>query len=229
MATIREKDFVEVEYTGRTKEDNIIFDTTDEKTAKESDIYNANMTYGPLGICIGEGALIKGLENQLVGKEIGMEYEITLEAEDAFGKKSTKMLKIIPTNTFRKEKINPMPGMQVNIDGMLGTIKTVTGGRTIVDFNHPLSGKSIIYRIKVNKIITDDAEKIKNYIALQLNIKPDFFSIKIENEEAKIQFKEGLSLKNLNIENLTKKLQELTEVKKFEYIETKPAPKKEQK
>ncbi len=229
MTTIKEKDFVEVEYTGKITEDNHIFDTTDEKIAKENDIYNPSMTYGPLGICIGEGALIKGLEDQLVGKEIGKEYEIKLECEQAFGKKSSKMLKIVPTNTFKKEQINPAPGMQVNIDGMLGVIKTVTGGRTIVDFNHPLSGKDITYKIKATKIITDDAEKIKNYIALQLNIKPDFFTIKIENEEAQIQFKEGLSLERLNMENLTKKLKEFTKVKKFNYIETKPAPEKEQK
>ncbi|MCH8980513.1 hypothetical protein IH922_00675 [candidate division KSB1 bacterium] len=50
--------------------------------------------------------------------------------------------------------------MQINIDGMMGIIKTAGGGRCLVDFNHPLSGKEVTYTIKVNKIITDDKEKL---------------------------------------------------------------------
>jgi len=140
---IKQKDFIEIDYTGKVKEDNVIFDTTDEKAAKENDIHNEEMTYGPVIICVGEKHVIKGLDDWIAGKEIG-EYDVDLKPEDAFGKKDAKLLKLIPTNVFLKQQISPMPGLQVNMDGVVGTIRSVSGGRIFVDFNHPLDRKSVV-------------------------------------------------------------------------------------
>ena len=54
---------------------------------------------------------------------------------------------------FKKQNIIPYLGLQVNIDGILGIIRTVTPGRAIIDFNHPLSGKNLIYK-RANKWIS---------------------------------------------------------------------------
>jgi len=83
-----------------------------------------------------------------------------------------------------------MPGMQLNIDGMVGTIKTVSGGRTLVDFNHPLAGKELLYKIKLNKKITDDKEKLSGYLKLSLGTKD--FEAEITNNNAKITFKKEI-------------------------------------
>lgn len=220
MARIKEKDFVEVEYTGKTKDDNIIFDTTNEKTAKDNGFYNPQMPYGPVGVCIGEQQILKGLEENLIGKDDGKSYTIELSPEKAFGKKDPKLLKIVNTNVFKKENIDPVPGLQVNIDGVLGMIKTVTGGRSVVDFNHPLSGKDVVYEIKVNKILDDDGEKIKAFVTLQFNLKPDSFTISVdENKNAALKFKEGIKLKHFNLEKMTEKLKELVGVEKVNYEE----------
>lgn len=229
MVTVKEKDFVEVEYTGTVKLDNTVFDTTDEKIARANNIHNPHMTYSSLSVCIGDGALVKGLEDALIGKEVGKSYSIELSPDNAFGKKSTKLLKIIPASVFIKEEIRPVPGLHINVDGSIGIVKSVTSGRIIVDFNHLLAGKDVVYKIKINKLVTDDAEKIKFYIMLQLNVKPDLFSISIDGENAKIQFKPGISLKELNMKVLTDKFLSFTNVKHVEYVETKPALKKENK
>ena len=162
MASIKKGEFIEVEYTGRIKEDNLIFDTTNEKLAKEAGMNAPNMTYGPVIVCLGEGQLLKGLENQLEGKETEKEYTFTISPEDGFGKKDAKLIRMVPINVFKKQNIMPQPGMQVNIDGLIGIIKTAAGGRCLVDLNHPLSGRELNYTIKVNKIITDNKEKIKS-------------------------------------------------------------------
>lgn len=229
MGTVKEKDFVEVEYTASVKSDNFVFDTTDEKIARQNNIYNPKMSYNPLGIRVGDGALVKGLEKAIVGKEIGKEYTVELSPDDAFGKKLSDLLKIIPSSVFAREKVNPVPGLQISVDGLTGTVKTVSGGRIIVDFNHPLAGKDIIYKIKINRLMTDDAEKIKNYLMLRLNVNPNFFTVTIEGDIAKIQFKEGISLKELKMDVLTEKLLSFTKIKRVEYIETKAAPKKQAK
>jgi len=213
LTTVKEKDFVEVEYTAKLKETGSVFDTTNEAIAKEQGIAEEGMVFGPLGIRIGDGALIKVLEEKLIGKEIGKDLEIILTPEESFGKKSAKLLKIVPTSAFTKQKIRPIIGMQINIDNQLGTVKTVAGGRSIVDFNHPLSGKDIQYDIKITRIITDDAEKIKNFVALQLNLKPEFFDVKIEEEKATISIQKELSQDHLHKDVITEKIKEFTTVK----------------
>jgi FKBP-type peptidyl-prolyl cis-trans isomerase 2 len=169
MAVISKKDFVEIEYTGRLKEENIVFDTTDEKVAKENNLQGGE--YGPVVICVGENQVLKGIDKNLEGKEIGKEYSLKIPPEDAFGTKDAKLIQLIPTNKFKQQNIQPMPGMQLNIDGIMGTVKTVSGGRTLVDFNHPLSGREMSYTVKVNKKITDDNEKLAGYLRLSLGTK----------------------------------------------------------
>jgi len=187
------------------KEGNEVFDTTSEEVAKKEEIAQEGMSYGPVTICIGEGHLVKGLDDELEGKETGQEYTIELAPENAFGKKNAKMLKLVNTNIFLKQNIKPTPGLQVNIDGVLGTIRSVAGGRTIVDFNHPLSGKEIIYKIKPNKVLTDDIEKIKSFLELQLNTKD--IEVKKEDTKTKIEYKQDIPKEVL--EQLGKKLKDL--------------------
>jgi FKBP-type peptidyl-prolyl cis-trans isomerase SlyD len=154
---INKDDFVQIEYTGKTKSENVIFDTTDAKIAKDNHMQGEN--YGPMVIQVGAGSVLKGLDSALVGKEEGKDYHIEIKAEDAFGKKSAKNIQLISTAKFHKQQVNPMPGMQVTIDNMIGIIKTVTGGRTLVDFNHPLASQDLVYHVKINRIVTDDKEK----------------------------------------------------------------------
>jgi len=202
---IQEKDFIELEYTGKLKEENIIFDTTDEKTAKDNDLYQENAEYAPIVICVGQSQIISGLDKELIGKEINKPYTIEVKAEDAYGKKNAKLIQLISTSKFKKENIQPMPGLQVNIDGTMGLIKTVSGGRTLVDFNHPLAGKDLIYDIKINKIITDNKEKINSILKVNLGIKDA--ETKVENKKATIATKQEIP-KQLH-EELKKKIKEL--------------------
>lgn len=187
---IKNKDFVEIEYTGKIKNDNTVFDTTDEKIAKENEIHNEKMTYGPVVICVGENQVLAGLDKAIEGNEVGKDYSIELIAEEAFGKKDAKLIQLIQTSKFLKQNIQVVPGLQVNIDGMMGLVKTVSGGRTLVDFNHPLSGKDLVYDIKLKKLVIEDIDKLKGYLKMQLGA--DEIDIKIENNEAKVQLKQEI-------------------------------------
>lgn len=164
---LKKGDFIEIEYTGKVKETGEIFDLTSEEEAKKNNIYNPKAHYGPVIICIGQNDILKGLDTQLIGKEKG-EYTIEISPENGFGKKNPKLMKIVSTNIFKKQKIAPFPGLRLNMDGLLGTIRSVSGGRTIVDFNHPLAGRNLIYKIKINQLITKPEEKLRGFIQLHL-------------------------------------------------------------
>jgi FKBP-type peptidyl-prolyl cis-trans isomerase 2 len=184
---VKENDFVELDYVGKIVDGGEVFDTTSEETAKESDLFNDETKYEPAIVCIGKNHLLKGLDKNLVGKEIGKSHTFKLSPEDAFGKKNAKLIQLIATSKFRQQKINPFPGLQVNIDNMIGIIKTVTGGRTIVDFNHPLSGKELEYTVTVNKIVTDLAEKVKAMIKL-IGIDIKAVEVSVSEGNAKLEF-----------------------------------------
>jgi len=210
---MKKGDFIEVEYSGEVKDEDMIFDTTDEKQAKELNIHNKDARYGPIVIVLGEGHIIKGIDKELEGKDIG-EHKIDVAPEEGFGKKNAKLLRMIPARVFKKDDINPMPGLQVNVDGYLGVIKTVSSGRCIVDFNHPLSGRDLVYEVKVNKVVTDDNEKIKALLLIMLNEK----EINFEFNEGKLTVKYEKTIPDEGKEKMIDKVKELIpSVKEIEF------------
>ncbi len=218
--TTKNNDFVEIEYTGIVKEDNSVFDTTDEAIAKKEGFHNPKHKYGPQIVCLGQKQLLKGLDKEAVGKEVGKEYEITISPEDGFGRKDAKMMKLVPTKFFTKENIKPMPGLPVNIDGAYGIVRTVTGGRVIVDFNHPLSNKELIYKFKINRIVTEDKEKLASFLELELGAKKDETEIEVQEGNAKVTLKKAIPEQFAKV--IEKKVLEMIPtLKKLEFAEEK--------
>ncbi|MCD6576256.1 MAG: peptidylprolyl isomerase [Nanoarchaeota archaeon] len=177
--TIKEGDFVNVDYTGKV--DGKVFDTTSEEIAKKEGIYSKNTKYGSITIVVGAGHLIKGIDEALVGKNVGDEFTIIVTPEKAFGKKNPKLLKIIPQKIFKEQKVDAYPGMTVSVDNLLGTVVSVSAGRVIVDFNHPLAGKELEYKIKINKLVEDKKEQVAAIVELYGNVSDCEIELK-ENE-----------------------------------------------
>ncbi len=208
---IKKHDFVELDYTGRIKEDKIVFDTTLEQTAKDSNIHNPKFKYKPVIICIGEKHLIKGLDDALIGKNPGT-YTIEVKAEHAFGKKTPELLKLIPTRLFSKDDIKPFVGLEVNVDGTLGIVRSVSGGRVIVDFNHPLAGRDLIYDVEVKRTVTDPLEKTRALLEL---MSVPFENIDIVDDKAVITTK--TQIPEPAVKGLVDNIKKLTKLKSVEF------------
>ncbi len=201
---IKKHDFVELDFTGRLKDTNEIFDTTDAKVAKEANIFSEKGDYSPIVICIGEGHILPGIDEFLEGKEPG-KFKLDLPAEKAFGKKNAKLIVMIPTSKFAEQGIQPVPGLRLNIDNRVGMIKTVTGGRCVVDFNHPLSGRDVIYELNVNKLITDKKTQVEAVLKVLLGLRSP--KVSVAEKKAKVTLPE---LPKPLLDELSKKLKELT-------------------
>ena len=189
---IKKHDFIEIEYLAKIQDSGLVFDLTNEEAAKQYNLYDPKATYKPIIICLGKNDILKGLDDALEGKEPGSSYTITLAPEQAFGKKQASLIKLVPTSLFTKESIRPVPGLKVNLDNIIGTIKSVSGGRTIVDFNHPLAGKTLIYEIKILRIVTSPKEKLEGLLAhiitkYQVTITEEQAVIKSNIKEAHIK------------------------------------------
>ena len=206
---LKKGDFIEIEFIGKIKESGVIFDVTNEHDAKKYNLYNPNIKYSPLIICIGENNIVKGLDEFLIDKEIE-DYTVDLPIEKAFGPKDPKLMKIVPNNLFKKQKINPFPGLQINFDGIIGTIITAGSGRVIVDFNHPLAGKELIYEIKIKRLITDTKEKLTSILKPLSN---KDIEIKLENNIASINLKINEQIQQPLINKIKSLIPEIKDIK----------------
>ncbi|MBI4980359.1 peptidylprolyl isomerase [Candidatus Woesearchaeota archaeon] len=209
---VKHHDFVEVDYTGRLA-DGTVFDTTIEDVAKMNNFFSEKQKFGPIIICVGEQQILPGLDTSLIGKEIGTEFTITLTPEHAFGRRDIKNLKIVPMSTFKQHKMEPYPGLQIDVDGQMGTVMRISGGRVTVNFNHPLAGKEVVYEVKVHRKLTDTTEQIIAFLNTSLKVPADKISVELKEESANVtmplNFPEQLN------EMIGKKLAELTGLKEI--------------
>ena len=166
---VKEGDFIRLEYTGKVQETGNVFDTTDEDVAEEAGIKLDNKSYGAIPIVIGGGHVLKGLDEALIGMEEAEEKTVEITPEEGFGLRDPKLLQLIPMGEFKKQGMKPEVGMAITSDGTTGIIRSVSGGRVRVDFNHELAGKNLEYNIKVVKVLEDDVEKVKSMIELHYN------------------------------------------------------------
>ncbi len=161
LSSIREGDFVLIEYELRVKETGELIDTTSEDEARKAGIYDASERYGPRLVIVGEGRLIPGLEKAISQMSEGEEKSLEIPPEEAYGKRDPSKIRVMPLNALRRRGVEEIePGKIIEIDGKMAIIRSITGGRVLVDFNHPLAGKTIVAKIKVVKILRDLAEKV---------------------------------------------------------------------
>jgi FKBP-type peptidyl-prolyl cis-trans isomerase 2 len=179
--TVKNGDFIRIEYT-ESVEGQVIA-TTDKDVATEKGIFNEDAQYGPHLIVVGAGQLVKGYEDDLIGKEIGYSGTVEIAPENAFGLRDPKLVEILPINRFKEKK--PVPGMRVGVENKVGTVTRVIGRKVNVDFNHPLAGRTIVYEYKILEFIEDRLEKLKALIKtfarmdLEAEIKDDVATITV--------------------------------------------------
>lgn len=184
---MKKGDFVKIDFTGKVADTGEVFDLTSEEEARKEGIFNEKQTYGPTLVIVGSGMVIPGLEEKLLEMNVGEEKEFDIEPSRAFGPRSPKLMKIMSLGKFLEKKINPVPGLFVDIDGMQARVKSVSGGRVMVDFNHPLAGKRLHYRLKLVSQVTEPLEKVKSMldyygIKAEPSIKEGILTIKAEKE-----------------------------------------------
>ncbi|QLJ52943.1 MAG: hypothetical protein Sv326_0768 [Candidatus Fermentimicrarchaeum limneticum] len=160
MEKLNDEDFVKISYTGRSAVTGKVFDTTNAEKAKEAGISEEGRKYAPILIVLGKGNVVKGLETALKGMGVGEQKSVELSPENAFGNRDPNLVRIMPLAEFKRREIDPFPGMLLDLDGMKGIVKSVSGGRVMVDLNHPLAGEKVIYDVKVEEKLSDQNSKI---------------------------------------------------------------------
>jgi len=139
LDVVKKGDKVKVEYTGKL-EDGTIFDSSDKHDA-------------PLEFIVGQGQLIKGFDNAVVGMKKGEEKEVTLKPEEAYGPHRPELVKEMPRESFQVEQ-DIKPGMMFMVQVQDGRqipvrVSDVSDSTVTIDLNPPLAGKTLVFTIKV--------------------------------------------------------------------------------
>jgi FKBP-type peptidyl-prolyl cis-trans isomerase SlyD len=158
---VAEGDFIRLSYTGKV--DDRIYDTTDEETAKEAGIHNQSAVYGPVMIRVGSRHVVVGLDDAVIGRDVGESGSVEVPPEQAFGPHDETRMESVSVAKFREK---PRLGMQVELDNREGTVVNLIGRRAIVDFNHPLAGKTVQYTYTIERVAETTEEKIQGLIHL---------------------------------------------------------------
>ena len=142
--SIKKGDKVKIDYEG-TLEDGTVFDST-EKQGK------------PAELEIGTGQLIPGVDKALVGMKKGEEKTIKLGPEDAYGEPKPELMKEVPReNLGIDDELEPgMVLMLTMPNGMqfAALVVEVSGEKVTIDLNHPLAGKTLIFKVKIVDIVS---------------------------------------------------------------------------
>jgi FKBP-type peptidyl-prolyl cis-trans isomerase 2 len=157
---INKGDIVRLEFSGYLADSNELFDTTNAEVAKDAGIFNENATYAPIPVLVGSGRLFEGLEDALVGAQVGVEQESTIPPEKAAGARDPKLVENIPVRDFLKQDIEPKVGMEVNIKNRVGMITAITPRVVRVDFNRRFAGRTLKYKFKVTMRVEEPVDKV---------------------------------------------------------------------
>jgi len=153
-------DFILINYTSKVKETGEIFDTTTEETAKKEKLYKEGEIYEPMLVVVGEGWVLKALDEALLNFEVNKKDSVEIPPEKAFGSRDPEKVKLIPLRRLIAQGITPKLGMRIEYNKKLATVRTMGAGRVQLDYNPPLAGKNLVYEVTVEKKLETNAEKI---------------------------------------------------------------------
>ncbi|MDA3908137.1 MAG: peptidylprolyl isomerase [Sulfurimonas sp.] len=125
-------------------------------------VVDTNIGGEPLVFMFGKGQIIPGLENGIVDMEIGEKADLLVKAEDAYGIHNPDAKQEVPKDQFAGIELElGMPLYGQGEDG--GTVQVVVkeiGEETvIIDFNHPLAGKDLMFSVTINNVRDASAEE----------------------------------------------------------------------
>ncbi|MFB6136641.1 MAG: peptidylprolyl isomerase [Halobacteriaceae archaeon] len=146
-------DSVTLEYTGRL-DDGTVFDTSREAVAEEAGLaeQQADREYDPLTVEIGEGQIIEGLEDDLVGMEEGDSASISVPPESGYGERTEE--RVVEYDRAEMDEAlgdeQPREGMHVRGQGgQVGEIVAVDEESVAIDFNHELAGETLTFDVEI--------------------------------------------------------------------------------
>jgi len=213
-----------VNYTAKVKDTDEVIETTLEEDAKKFNIYDPTRTYEPRLVSVGDGWVLKGLDEALTNANVGESLNIDVPPEKGFGERDPDKVRMIPLRKLGDKAEEVKVGDAIEIDDKVAIVRFIGSGRVQVDYNHRLAGKTIAYALQVLKRLEQDNEKITALIKRRIPVDESKLKIALSESNLDIELPsehymhEGLQVIKRAIVNDIFKY--VSNVKKVKFIET---------
>lgn len=142
MAQAKYGDTVKVHYTGRLA---------------DGTVFDSSLDRDPLQFTIGEGHLIPGFQQAVIGMNPGESKTATIPADEAYGPHREEMVVVVDREQFPRH-LRPQVGQQLEIHQaddrtIVVMVTDVTETSVTLDANHPLAGKDLTFEIELVEIV----------------------------------------------------------------------------
>jgi FKBP-type peptidyl-prolyl cis-trans isomerase SlyD len=215
IMSIKKGDFIRLSYTGKTDEGHV-FDTTNEDVAKANNIYTEKGKYGGDIIIVGSHHTVEGLDEDLIGKDVGHIGSVTMPPEKAFGIRNPELIEDMP---ITKLQTKPQVGMRVEVDGRPGVVIKAIGRMMQVDFNRYLAGQTLTYDYEIKEKIDDNEAKIQGLLGLYIGRE---LPVQINDSSATIEIEPELTYNQrwlMSKMQIAREIIKNTKIKEISYIE----------
>ena len=230
--TFKKGQLILLDYTAKIKDNGEVFETTIEDEAKKHSLHESNIKYMPKLVSVGEGWVLKGLDDALLETTSGDKKTIEVSPDKGFGDRDKGKVRMIPLRKLGEDAEKVSVGDTVEIDNKKGIIRYIGSGRVQVDYNHRYAGKTIIYDINIKKSLDSDDDKISEILKSRLPIENEKIIYKKTGTAVDVIIPEeifradGLAIiKHFTQTDLFKFVTSLTKVNFVETYENKQTPK----
>lgn len=124
-------------------------------------VIDSNKDKDPLTYTQGKGEIIPGLENELLGMEIGGQKNVVVQPEDGYGPIDPKAFREVPKEKLPPESLKVGTTLIAkNSQGRSLPVRVheIREKTVILDFNHPLAGKTLSFDVKILSIKPPEAK-----------------------------------------------------------------------
>ncbi|HKY08587.1 MAG TPA: peptidylprolyl isomerase [Candidatus Binatia bacterium] len=128
---------------------------TDEK----GQVVDSSKGKAPMQYVHGKGQIIVGLERELAGMAVGAEKKVTVKPEDAYGLVDPQAFREIPKEKVPAEALKVGTMLMAQAPGGQGVpvrVHEIKESTVVMDFNHPLAGKTLSFDVKITDIKTGE-------------------------------------------------------------------------
>lgn len=122
----------------------------------DGNVFDSSVNREPLEFTIGSGNMIPGFEQAVEGMNIGEKKTAEIPSEQAYGEKREDMVISVPRENVPGD-IQPEVGQQLAVQQQEGqqvpvTVTEVTDEKVVLDANHPLAGKDLVFEIELVEV-----------------------------------------------------------------------------
>lgn len=127
-----------------------------EGSFEDGSVFDSSIDREPLTVTAGNGEVIKGFDDTLIGMEVKQKKKVNINSDNAYGPIQKELIVEIARNKL-PEDMNLNIGQQLQIpieDGnnIVVTIKEISDEKILLDGNHPLAGRNLIFNIEIIEI-----------------------------------------------------------------------------